>query len=144
MSTAFRFLRASLTGISLVGCAQRSSLPPRVYTPIPTRADTFGPAVPPVYVHLVGAEDSTLERATDDGWTDVCSFPCDGYVPAFGSYRVAVVDTPSRAFTLPGPPGTWVSLRIDRDATVWTRDSMQRSATRAAERAPVVLLIHAR
>ena len=27
---------------------------------------------------------------TDSDWKDVCEAPCDGYVPAFGSYRVSL------------------------------------------------------
>ncbi|MGH7282175.1 MAG: hypothetical protein ACRELY_11665, partial [Polyangiaceae bacterium] len=139
MSIARRLLVPVCAAVSCVACAGASAAPPRVYTPVPTRADAVGPVVPPVYVHLVGSEDSTLMRATDDGWTNVCAFPCDGYVPAFGSYRVAVVDRPSRAFTLPAPPGTWVSLRVDDDAKVWTHDSVQLSAARAQHSAPIVV-----
>jgi hypothetical protein len=45
--------------------------------------------VPPIYLHMVGAE-ATLERAADVGWVRVCNSPCDGYAPASGTYRVAV------------------------------------------------------
>ncbi|HWZ88110.1 MAG TPA: hypothetical protein VNW92_04650 [Polyangiaceae bacterium] len=92
------------------------------------------PAVPPVYVHLVTATSAALDRATDDGWVHICATPCDGYVPAFGNYRVSIPNQASPAFTLPGPPGGAVSLKVDDDGTVWTRDSAQIAAERTRRR----------
>ncbi len=125
-------LAISLLGIFCAGCGHAPPTPPRVYTPVPTKADSLGPAVPPVYVHLVAKQGTVLERSTDDDWADVCVAPCDGYVPAFGTYRVSLPDQgPSSVFTLPGPPGTLVALKVDDDGTVWTRDSVQLASQRA-------------
>jgi hypothetical protein len=103
-----------------------------VYTPAPTKADVAGPVVPPVYVHLAASKGTALERATENDWSHVCNAPCDGYVPAFGTYRVAEADEHHSApFTLPGPPGTRIALKVDDEGNVWTRDSVQLSAQRA-------------
>ena len=117
------------------GCAARSSSPP-VFTASPDEAPIAGPAVPPVYLHLVADEGSAFERSSiRDGqtaWDALCSAPCDGYVPAFGSYRVETRGHgPTPAFTLPGPPGTRIVLKVDDDGRVWTRDSVQLAADRA-------------
>lgn len=107
-------------------------MPARAYTPAPARTDALGPAVPPVYVHLVANERTLLQRSTDDDWAEVCQAPCDGYVPAFGTYRILTSErAPSASFTLPGPPGTSVALKVDDDGTVWTRDSVQLASQRA-------------
>ena len=107
-----------------------------VYSPAPTTADRVGPVVPPVYLHLAASTGAVLERKTDDDWAAVCSVPCDGYVPAFGAYRVSLPRLePTAAFTLPGPPGTRVALKVDDDGTVWTRDSAQLAADRAGRAA---------
>jgi hypothetical protein len=83
-------------------------------------------------MHLVASTGAVLERKTDDDWAEVCTAPCDGYVPAFGAYRVSRPDgEPTAPFTLPGPPGTSVALKLDDDGTVWTRDSAQLAAARA-------------
>jgi hypothetical protein len=130
----------------IAGCGHAPPPPTaRVYTPARTKADLATGDVPPVYVRLASASAAVLERATDDGWGDVCAAPCDGYVPAFGRYRVARAGhDPSAAFTLPGPPGTWVTLKVDDDGYVWTRDSMQLRARRAqADAAASLYLVQA-
>jgi hypothetical protein len=79
-----------------------------------------------------------LQRlSTREGdWKDVCSAPCDGWVPAFGSYRVSRPDQPpTEPFTLPGPPGTSVALKADDEGNVWTRDSVELRARRAGSAA---------
>jgi streptogramin lyase len=89
-----------------------------------------------MYIHLAAGQSAVLERATDDGWAQTCVAPCDGYVAAFGNYRVSIPNhAPSPAFTLPGPPGSAVSLKVDDDGTVWTHDSAQLAAERARRRA---------
>jgi hypothetical protein len=123
------FLAAGVCG----GCGgARLPATAPVYRVAPTHADLAGPVVSPIYMHMVGAE-AALERAADVGWVRVCDSPCEGYVPASGTYRVAVPDEHSAPFTMPGSPGTGVTLKVDDDATVWTRDSDQVAAARARE-----------
>jgi hypothetical protein len=118
-----------------------------------TRADrAAGSRVPPVYVRVVAPDQTVLQRATDDGWDEVCEAPCDGYVPAFGSYRVVIRnDLASAGFTLPGPPGTAVTLKVEDDARVWTRNSVwldawrrsyQQRAAGAAGGGMMMLMMH--
>jgi hypothetical protein len=140
-----RFVRSFvLPGVITMAIAACGHAPPRaarVYTPTPTRADSTGPVVPPVYVHIAANDGVLLERATDDDWTNVCAAPCDGYVPAYGRYRIAIPGRePSPPFTLPGPPGTRVALKVDDDGNVWTTDSVQLAAqqARAAAAFPIV------
>jgi hypothetical protein len=114
------------------GCATEATQP-RVYTAVADDMPPTGPAVPPVYVQLVADTGAVLQRlSTRDGdWRDVCTQPCDGYVPAFGSYRISLTDhEPTAPFTLPGPPGTSVVLKADEDGRVWTRDSVELRARR--------------
>ena len=130
-STHVVILGPALLAAALCGaCGAR---PAPVYTPAPTSADALGPAVPPVYLHLVANEGTALERATDDGWATVCASPCDGYVPARGTYRVALPEEHSAPFTLPGSPGTSVTLSVDDEGTVRTRDSDRLRARRARD-----------
>jgi hypothetical protein len=122
-----------------------------IYSPPLTKADAEGPAVPPVYLRLAAPDRSVLERAADDSghtghtghagqWAFVCSSPCDGYVPALGSYRVSLPDRRvSFPFTLPGPPGTWVTLAVDGEGRVWTRYSVYLASQRTY--APMMLSI---
>jgi hypothetical protein len=125
-------LASCVVGALCSGCGGAAHRAPPVYAPTPTKADAAGPVVPPVYLHLVAHDGTVLQRESEDGWADVCVAPCNGYVPAFGSYRVSLADTePSHAFTMPGPPGTSISLKVDGEGTVWTRDSVQLAAQRA-------------
>jgi hypothetical protein len=97
-----------------------------------------------VYAHVEANEGAILQRlSTGDGdWKDVCAVPCDGYVPAFGSYRISSLDrAPSAPFTLPGPPGTGVALERDSDGNVWTTDSVQLQAQRARSAARSAALL---
>jgi len=118
--------------VASAACSGGAGPRPPVYSPAPTAADRAGPVVPPVYMHVVAGGGAVLERKTDDDWSPVCTAPCDGYVPAFGRYRITTPGRdPSPAFTLPGPPGTRVALAVDDDGRVWTRDSAQLAAARA-------------
>lgn len=102
-----------------------------IYSPPTTRADAHAPSVQPVYLRLVAPDRSALERATDDQWAYVCSSPCDGWVPTLGSYRVVLPDQRvSSPFSLPAPPGTWLTLAVDGDGRVWTRDSVYLASRR--------------
>jgi hypothetical protein len=103
-------------------CGDRPNERPPLYAPTPTRADAAGPIVPPVYLRVVADRRAALERATDAAWTVVCEDPCNGYVPAFGAYRIALRDRQvwSAPFTLPGGPGTAVVLKVDADGKVWS------------------------
>ncbi len=131
-----------------VACGGASSrVPPPVYVPeSPAGAAVQqGPAVPPVYLHVQAREGAVVQvlSTVDSEWKDVCQVPCDGYVPAYGSYRVLLRRLPPSAeftlpaepgataqFTLPGPPGTSVGLAVDDSGRVWTTDSVQLEARR--------------
>jgi hypothetical protein len=78
-----------------------------------------------------------LERATDADWATVCEDPCNGYVPAFGTYGVALRERQvwSAPFTLHGPPGTAGLLEVDEDRTVWGATFVHRLAFGARARA---------
>jgi hypothetical protein len=125
----------ALAAIGAAGCGgATAATQPRMYTAVADDAPPAGPAVPPVYVHLVADRGAVLQRLStrDDDWKDVCTAPCDGYVPAFGSYRVSITErAPTAPFTLPGPPGTSVALKADDDGNVWTRDSLELRARRS-------------
>jgi hypothetical protein len=126
---------ASLAGALCAGCAGPDYRADPIYPFVPTKADAAGPNVPPVYVHVVGSDGTKLERADDDGWQSVCKTPCDGYVPALGTYRIAFPDDHSAPFTMPGSPGTRIVLKVDDDTTVWTRDADGLEVQRAHEAA---------
>jgi hypothetical protein len=80
--------------------------------------------VAPIYIRVDAPDHTLLQRATDDDWADVCSSPCDGYVPALGSYRVLLPDGRGGVpFSLPDPAGTSVALSVDGEGRVWTRHS---------------------
>ena len=87
-------------------------------------------------LEVVGRDGVKLERASIHGgrtaaWETLCEVPCRGYVPAYGSYRVVSSNgSVSDAFTLPGPPGTSVTLKADDDGRVWTRNSSDRAPKR--------------
>ncbi len=120
-----RLVPALLAVPLLAACGSSPRGPPPIYSPTPTKADTVGPAFPPIYLRLDARDGLVLQRATDDDWADVCASPCEGYVPALGAYRVLLRDKRvSSPFTLPGPPGTWVTLSVDGDGRVWTRYSV--------------------
>jgi hypothetical protein len=146
-------LAMSFVAVSSACGGSSQPVPPPVYPVAGSQAEEAGPAVPPVYLHVRAPEGTMLQRlsAGDWDWKDVCWAPCDGYVPAYGSYRLTVRMLPPSAeytlpggpattaqFTLPGPPGTSVSLAVDENGQVWTTSSVQLEARRRA--AAVVLL----
>jgi hypothetical protein len=68
------YLALSLLGALGTGCAHAPPAPPRMYTPVLTKADVMGPTVPPVYMHVVANDRTVLERATE---ARTCSFGID-------------------------------------------------------------------
>jgi hypothetical protein len=134
-------------------CGSPRQARPPVYPAAGSQAEETGPAVPPVYLRVSAPEGTMLQRLStgDWDWKDVCWAPCNGYVPAYGSYRLTMRTRPPSAeytlpggpattaqFTLPGPPGTSVALAVDDRGQVWTTDSVQLEARRRG--AAVVLL----
>src|SRR5579884_866754 len=134
MKLGLIFLTLPLAASCVACTGAGASAGTRTYTAVAAGEPPAGPSVPPVYVHLAAARGAVLQRLSprDDDWKDVCTAPCDGWVPAYGSYRVSTHDRePTDAFTLPGPPGTSVALAADDDGKVWTRDSVDLRAHRA-------------
>jgi hypothetical protein len=122
-----------LAVLSAVCACGGSAARPPVYTAVADDMPAMGPAVPPVYMHLKTNEGDVLQRLStrDEDWKNVCTAPCDGYVPAYGSYRVSRANGSStEPFTLPGPPGTSVALKVDDEGRVWTHDSVELQARR--------------
>jgi hypothetical protein len=123
-----------LTALAAACGGHRDVARPPVYAPPLAQGEATGPVVAPIYVHLAAESGSILQRSGVSGaeWVDVCASPCNGYIPAFGSYRVAVPRRdPTSPFTLPGGPGTSIAVKVDDDGHVWTTDSPGLAAHRA-------------
>jgi hypothetical protein len=142
MATRVSILCLAMTFFALSAACGGSAqqVPAPVYPAAGSEAEETGPAVPPVYLRVSAPEGTMLQRLStgDWDWKDVCWAPCNGYVPAYGSYRLTVRMLPPSAeytlpggpattaqFTLPGPPGTSVAIAVDDRGQVWTTDSVQ-------------------